>query len=1099
MKSLAKPLMLAVSLLLLVASALAQISRGTVSGIVADSTGAVITGARVELTNKNTGVTLKTNTNSAGIYRFDAVDLGVYTLRINQTGFKQFVNTEIGVEANRTITVDVTLEVGVGEMVVEVSATADELLIKDAPIRGGNINANVVSALPISGLEPISLARMLPGVVQAVGSSTFGNGGMNTQFSVNGQRARGNNYLLDGAENNDISVGGNAQGFNITDAVQEVSVQTSNFSSEFGRGGGGVFNVIIKGGTNEYHGTAYSQYRSQRFNSVSNTAKLNATPKDVFSRNIYGFTLGGPIIKNKTFIFGGLQKDSTRSTANFSFNVPTAEAVARLRALFPNNARLDFYLREVGDLRGTATPRAIVLGRDPVTLVDRGSVTFAAANISLAQPSDAINWLTRVDHNLSEAHRLSFRYLYDSSQDLPSNIAFPGYIQDFKGRSQNFLATDTYAFSSTWTNELRFSYGRIGFDFPISDGSVDQAFTQFLITVPNVAMPGIATNIPQFRYANNWLLQDAQTKIVGNHTFRYGAEFLWQLARQRPPFNERGSFTYTNVATVCLVPNPADPKKCQTASEYSGFANFLDDFSGPSGSTNRNFGEPVYYPDLFRHSYFFQDAWRVSPALSLTLGLRYENFGQPANSAFKFPAFAGFDPAQFQVPNKVNSDNNNFGPSVGFAWTPSFKSGPLGFLFGDGKTVWRGGFQISYDTFFNNLLSNIAADTPNSIATTFNAPGGEIRGTSGFSSRLPATARPVAITDQQTAVLDPNIRSPYTERWSLGFQRELPSRLLLDISYVGTAGHKLFTSSDINPRQLNGQRLFPNFGIRRIRASEGNSIYHALQALVDRRFSQGFQITGAYTFSRAIDSSSEVFATNATPANTSIPTLQGGLALDRAVADHHRAHRFTITYVWDVPGPKKGFLSYPFGGWRISGITTFQSGAPFSILNGFDRNNDALANDRPDIGNPNAPINTRAVVTQTTGSNSCATGFRNPDALTLTCVTPNDVRWIEGRGLPNASTVGRNTLFTEGVNSFDMNILKTFRITESKTLEYRLEAFNIFNNSQYTSVPSANVVSSLGPTSSGVPSRFLNRDFTNNNPLGAGAPRTMRMQLKFIF
>jgi len=1054
---------------------MAQISRGTVSGIVTDSAGAVVTGAKVELTNKNTGVTITTSTNSAGIYRFDAVDLGVYNLRITQAGFKQFVSTEIGVEANRTATVDASLQVGVGETVVEVSAAADELLIKDAPIRGGNINAKVLSALPIAGLEPLSIARTLPGVVQATGSSTFGNGGQNTQFSVNGQRARGNNYLLDGTENNDISVGGNAQAFNLTDAVQEVSVQTSNFSSEFGRGGGGVFNVIIKGGTNDYHGTAFWQYRSQRFNSVSNTAKLNNTPKSVFNNNIYGFTAGGPIIKNKTFIFGGLQQDSFRSTANFTFTLPTADTVARLRALFPNNPRLDFYLKEVGDLRGTANPRSIALGADPGTGVDRGAVTFAAANIGMAQPSDEIQWLTRVDHNISEAHRLSFRYIYDSSNTSPSDITFPGYIQDFNGRSQNFLATDAYTFNSTWTNELRFSYGRIGFNFPISGRSVDQALTQPLISIPNIAAPGIATNIPQFRYANNWLLQETQSKIVGHHTFRYGAEFLWQLAKQRPPFNERGSFTYNN------------------GGGYTGLANFLDDFSGPSGSTNRNFGEPVYYPNLFRHSYFFQDMWRVSPALSLTLGLRYENFGQPANSAFDFPAFAGFDPAQFLVPNKVNPDNNNFGPSVGFAWTPSFKSGPFGFLFGDGKTVWRGGFQVSYDTFFNNLLSNIAADTPNSISTTFNAPGGQSRGTAGFSSRLPQTARTVAITDQQTAVFDPNIRSPYTERWSLGLQRELPSKLMLDVSYVGTAGHKLFTSSDVNPRLLSGQRLFPNYGVRRIRASEGNSIYHGLQMLVDRRFSQGFQITGAYTFSRAMDSSSEVFATNSTPANTSIPTLQGGLALDRALADHHRAHRFIITYVWDVPGPKKGFLSYPLGGWRVSGITTFQSGAPYSLVNGFDRNNDGLANDRPDIGNPNAPINTRAVVAPTTGSNSCATGYSNPDALTLTCVTPNDVRWIEGRGLPNGATVGRNTLFTEGVRNFDVNILKTFRITESKTLEYRLETFNFFNHPQFTAVPGRSVVETLGPTATGQPSRFLNPDYTNSGT------RTMRMQLKFVF
>ena len=294
--------------------------------------------------------------------------------------------------------------------------------------------------------------------------------------------------------------------------------------------------------------------------------------------------------------------------------------------------------------------------------------------------------------------------------------------------------------------------------------------------------------------------------------------------------------------------------------------------------------------------------------------------------------------------------------------------------------------------------------------------------------------------------------------------------------------------------------LYPNLGIRRIRASEGNSIYHAMQVQLDRRLSNSFQITGAYTFSRNIDSTSEVFATsNSVSANTSMPTSQGGLKLDRGLSDYHRAHRFTITYAWEMPGPRKGILSYPFGGWSISGITTFQSGTPYSIANGFDRNNDALANDRPDIGNPNAPINTRAIVVLTTGTtaNVCATGFRNPD--TNTCVTPADVHWIEGRGLPNGATVGRNTLFTKGVNNFDMNILKSFSITESKRLEYRLEAFNIFNQPMYVNVPGASVVGTPGPASPGQPSRFLNQDFTNNC-VGAGCnPRTMRMQLKFIF
>lgn len=1053
-----------------------QTSRGTISGTVTDATAAVVANATVELTNKATGLVRSTVSNNVGIYRFDAVDLGQYDLKITMTGFKQYVSTDIGIEANRTATIDAVLTVGVSQEVVQVSASSEELLIKDAPIRGGNISSKAVANLPVSGLEPISLARTLPGVIQATGTSTFGNGGQNTQFSVNGQRPRANNYLLDGTENNDISVGGNAQAFNITDAVQEVSVQTSNFGSEFGRGGGGVFNVITKSGTNEIHGTLLWQHRSQAFNSVPNTFKLNNTPKSVFSQNIYGFTLGGPIIKNKTFAFGAFQKDSTRSTANFSYTVPTAAAVTRLQALFPNNPRLDLYLGLLGSLRGTANPVTIALGLDPATNIDRGSVNFASANIGLAQPVDGTQWVTRVDHNLSESHRLSARYLYDANTTAPSSVVFPGFIQDFKGRSQNFLASDSWTFTPSWTNEFRFSFGRIGFDFPISNASDPVAQTLPNISIPNISGPGIATNIPQFRFANNWLFQETQTKIVGRHSFRYGFEFLRQRARQRPPFNDRGSLTYTN------------------ATGYSAFVNFLEDFSGPSGSSNKNFGDSIYHPNLFRHSYFIQDSWKATQTLSLTLGLRYENFGQPANSAFKYPAFAGFAPSQFNVPNKVNSDNNNFGPSVGFAWSPSYNSGPLGLLFGDGKTVWRGGFQISYDTFFNNLLSNIAADSPNSLSTTVNGAGAG-RGSSGFFNSLPATARTPTPLDQQVAVFDKDIRSPYTERWSLGVQRELPGNLLLDVSYVGTGAHKLFTSSDVNVRQLNNVRLFPELGIRRIRATEGNSIYHAFQTLLERRFSRGVQVTGAYTFSRNIDSTSEVFATvNSVSANTSLPTNQGGLAIDRGLSDYHRKHRLALTYVWDLPGPRKGLLSYPFGGWSLTGITTFQSGTPYTIVNGFDRNNDGLSNDRPDIGNPNAPINTRGVVTATTGANSCATGYRNPDAQTLTCVTPNDVRWIEGRGMPNAATVGRNTLFTKGVNNFDLNLLKNFRITETIRLEYRVETFNIFNHPQFTAVPGASVVSTAGPTfSAGQPSRFLNLDYTNSGN------RTMRMQLKVIF
>jgi hypothetical protein len=477
------------------------------------------------------------------------------------------------------------------------------------------------------------------------------------------------------------------------------------------------------------------------------------------------------------------------------------------------------------------------------------------------------------------------------------------------------------------------------------------------------------------------------------------------------------------------------------------------------------------------------------------LGLRYENYGSPAN-ALDYPAFAGFDPSKFLVANTVNTDNNNFGPSFGFAWSPRAKSGFWGKLWGDGKTVWRGGFQVSYDAFFDFMLANIQADAPNSVATSF-IGAGTGRGTANFFSTLPVVPRTVTLQDQQTSVFDPDIRNPYTERWSFGLQRQLPLDLIWDLSYIGSVSHKLFTSEDMNPRQLNGVRLHPEFGIRQIRTNSGNSNYHAMQLRVERRFTPSLNFAGSYTWSRMIDSTSEIYQAWNTygtsidvsafqPALTSVPISQGGLRLDRAVSDYHRSHVFTINYSWEVPGPKSGLFGHVAGGWTLAGITSIGSGAPYTVLNGADRNNDGVAADRPDIGNPNAPLNTRAIL-----SGSCSTGWLNPDING--CVTPNDVHFIQGIGLPNSRTVGRNTLAVEGGGMQTwLTVLKAFSIKETRKLEFGVEILNLFNSPGYAYIPSASVVGSPGPSGT-MPSRFLNKDYTYS------FTRTMNVRAKLIF
>jgi hypothetical protein len=376
-----------------------------------------------------------------------------------------------------------------------------------------------------------------------------------------------------------------------------------------------------------------------------------------------------------------------------------------------------------------------------------------------------------------------------------------------------------------------------------------------------------------------------------------------------------------------------------------------------------------------------------------------------------------------------------------------------------------------------------AGATPNAINTPVNAPNTG-RGFPNWFKQVPAVARAAGLTDSRTAI-DKDLRNPYTERWSFGFQWQLPQDVLLDVSYVGSESHRLTTKADVNPRLLNGNDcLYPDFGPTDIRTSEGNSSYHAVQARLDRRFARGFQLAASYTWSKFIDSTSEgagnMNIQQPDERNlTSVPIMQGGLKLDRGLSDFDRPQRLTIAYLWAVPGPRSGCWKYPLGGLSLAGITTFQSGTPFTVGNGSDRNNDVIPADRPDLGNPSAPVNSRANIFP-----GCPTGYQNPD--TGACVSPGEVHWVEGIGFPNAAAVGRNTLRTGGINNFDLNLSKSIPLGEKRRLEFRWEALNAFNHLQFVQVPPMSV--------KGIPAgRFLNRDFTD------GGIRSMWVQVKLLF
>jgi hypothetical protein len=1113
-------------------SSLGQTSRGTVTGMVNDTAGASIPSVTVILTNIETNVSRTTTTNEEGLYRFDAVELGIYSIKFSASNFGTLTKTNLTVSANQVLQLDAQLSPKGVEHIVDISSEAAAQLQTETPVRGGNINERQITELPIASRNAVSLALTLPGV-----SSNRYSTGVGT-FSVNGARNRSNNFLIDGTENNDISVTG--QGFQIknVDAIQEVSVQTSNYDSEFGRAGGAVVNVITKGGTNEYHGTLSYMLDSTADDAITNTQGLNPAIRQRgrppfgieqrFSGTFGGpvkfplFGEGGPALyegKDKTFFF--VSYLNLRRRSNTSANVFTLSSAgrARLRQLFPigTNRNVDTYLAVTEGVNATANLSNIDLGNN------RGPIQFGDAAVLFPQSYIEPQFQARVDHNIGDNDQLMVRYLFADVNDPfgGATLRFPGFTTGLANRYQNFLISETHTFSPRVTNELRLAYNRIALAFPFDPPS-ELARTLPEIRVAGITTIGIQSSLPQGRIANNYVIQDTMTYLRGNHSFRFGLDLLKQRSRQFAPIAERGFFDY------------------RSSSGFTGFANFVDDFggNGPStGSVIRDFGSPAYYPELFRQAYFFQDRWRVNQSLTLTLGLRYENFGRPFD-AIRTPAYTGLfnvDPVTlsgpYTQPNRVKSDNNNFAPAIGIAYSPSFTEGWFGRLLGDRQSVIRAGYQIGYDSFFNNIASNAQTSSPNVISTSI-VSSSTGRGTANLSTLLPTTPRPLRPDDSQT-LMDPNLVNPYFQRWSLGIQRSLPGNVLVDISYVGSKGTNLYLNEDRNPLVPANMRITPpgysaplcsastapprgcltgrldNLqGSRVVRSNSGDSNYHSGQLYVVRRFSKGFQLTGSYTWSKLIDNNSDIFAGSSNLSSSSLPVVPaifGGDRNDRAVSLYDRTHRASFTYYYELPfmREQKGVIGRILGGFAISGVTTFESGVPFTVANGQDSNGLGGNNDRPDF-NPLGRKGVRAI--PATATSPSPTGYINPDIIigrvnNTDVFAPIDPRTARYIGIPTGAgrtgTLGRHTERMPGINNWDFNIIKRIALSENTRLELRTEFHNVFNHPQY----GQGSISPFSPSDEGMSASVFSSAagrFLNPTVLDAGG-RVIRYEVKFVF
>jgi len=517
-------------------SLLRQSSRGSLSGTVSDPSGATVAGAAVELRSQETGVPRSTLSNDAGLYRFDAVDPGTYELNVKAGGFRSFASKGLLMQAGVAGTMDARLEVGDAQTIVEVSSAAVQLQV-EAPVRGGNIDRTQIVQLPFANRNPVSLALTVPGV----STNRFASG--RETFSVNGSRGRSNNFLIDGTENNDISIAGQAFQIKIPDAVQEVNVQTSNYDAEFGRAAGAVINVITRAGTNRPHGTASYLLDSTVDDALTNTQSLipalvqRGRPA-AGTEQIWAGTLGGPVRKDRTFFFVGFQEDRQLAQNTTNVTTLTPNGWATLNSLYPQgrNRQADLYRSLTSGLAATANPFLVALENG------RPALEFGAAATPFPRFVADRQWLVRLDHKLSDRDQLSGRLMWND-RDNPNGATatfFPGFGTSPLDRFRNALLTETHVFSPAMTNELRVHYNRIFLDFPL-DVAQPPLGDLPRIVLGNGAITGLGSDpaLPQGRKSDNYGIQDTVTILRGAHTFRMGLETYstwpsgWQWGRRR--------------------------------------------------------------------------------------------------------------------------------------------------------------------------------------------------------------------------------------------------------------------------------------------------------------------------------------------------------------------------------------------------------------------------------------------------------------------------------------------------------------------------------------------------------------------------------------
>ncbi|MGO9340675.1 MAG: carboxypeptidase regulatory-like domain-containing protein [Terracidiphilus sp.] len=1035
----------------------AQVTSSSISGHVFDAARRVIPGAQVTLTNKLDGTVRKASADATGRYSFIGLTPTVYSISVNASGFSKLTRPELSLDVDTALDLDFGLSVGGPETRIEVTAPTSALQTETADL-GAVIDQQFTQTLPLNARNFLQLALLAPGAFPPVeGSQLSSNGG--NSLEVNGGREEYNNFLLDGADNNDPYINGYVVEPSV-DSVQEFKMVTSSYDAEYGRSAAGQVNVITRRGTNEFHGTAYEYLRNKVLD-ARNYFDQDGFIKPPFIRNQFGAAASGPIRRDKTFFFANTDFFRQREAQSVQAVVPTdADRAGNLT---------DTGVIAVNPLTGLPFPNDTIpagsispIATDILKLYPEPNLTGSVNNY-LGQPSQPENHVQntfRGDHQLTPNDNLTLRYsmgIVNIFQPYPEGVsvdgAVPGFGDHDYDHTHNAMIREQHTFGANAINSLLIAFNRFSRDFVVQNSQTNvgalwgvdwlnlppRDYGYPTISVTGYSQVGDDGAFPNLRHTNTFQIADSFTFIRGKNTFKTGVDLRKLQLNGRLDELVRGSLTFSG------------------AISGSSLGDLLLGY--PTLGIQAYANNPIRLRSTSTNAYF-QDDWRLRQNLVLTLGGRYE-FNSPATDPTNDMTELNLQTGQL-VPvgtdgvtaSGINPDYKNFAPRVGIAWhaAPDF--------------VVRAGYGVFYDAGMF-ITGSVAYFNPPqfTLSVFFPSAAGLLTLQDPFPTNGGYTP-PASLS-----VLNPSTITPYLQQWNFTTEGTLGKRGTLTLSYVGSNGSHLIRDRDLNQpllsstgsqANLQSRRPYPQYSSIFYVESEGSSDFNAMEVRFTGHITPSISVWGAYTYSHSIDDQSAFLGDTADP---NFPQNSHNLPAERGPSSFDMRQRFVAAYVLALPHGNRWTRNTEF-----QGIATAESGQPFTTTLPLGDDNSNTGNtgqqagsDRPNIvGNP-----------YQTGSITA-----NPSCVAPSGSTHTVAQWFNPCAFETApanmyGNAGRNSLLGPRYGSFDISLLRRFTLPERATLTVEAQAFNLFNRPNFALPGAFQAESNFGVISSASDPRQL--------------------------